>query len=65
MNMQTLKIGHTFRLNNRGPLLRVAAIDKEHQEIDIEWPDGDGRSVLIRRFPASCASLPGVSVTLT
>jgi hypothetical protein len=62
MNMQTLKIGHTFRLNNRGPLLRVAAIDKEH---DIEWPDGDGRSVLIRRFPASCASLPGVSVTLT
>ena len=58
MKERTLKIGHTFRLNNRGPLLRVAAIDEHLQEIDVEWPRDEGEPILIRRFPAPCVSLP-------
>jgi hypothetical protein len=58
MNVQTLKIGHQFRLHKSGPLLRVAAIDEKREEIDVEWPDGEGGAILIRRFPAPCVALP-------
>jgi hypothetical protein len=54
LKTRRFRVGDRVRLGGARALLTVARVDRE--EVSVDWPGDDGRTIRVHRVPAFCVA---------